>query len=432
MIRRLLVAAAMLLSYISVATAQTGTWSGKLDVQGTKLTLVFHLDDENPTLDSPDQGVKGIPIQVEKGGPGKVTVKIPSLGASYEGTWMIKQIVGTFRQMNVELPLVLTPGETKPKRPQTPVGPFPYATEEVTFINGDVVLQGTLTLPEGHTAQTPALIMITGSGIQNRDEELFEHKPFAVIADALARAGIATLRYDDRGWNGYDGDLNACTIEDFKADAVAGLELLRSRFSSVGVIGHSEGGTIAMMLAAEKKVDFVVSLAGMIVSGAETLVHQNRIALTDAGLPEGTVEEYCGLISDAFDACVNNRPMPTADGRNLPESLKQNYVAVLMQMRTPYLSNFLAVDVRPLLGDITCPVLAINGTKDIQVDQETNLAALRNGLGDNTNNVIKEVEGVNHLFQHCKTGSVTEYKEIEETISPDILTAITDWLAGLK
>ena len=124
--------------------------------------------------------------------------------------------------------------------------------------------------------------------------------------------------------------------------------------------------------------------------------------------------------------------MPTADGRNLPESLKQNYMAVLMQMRTPYLSNFLAVDVRPLLGDIICPVLAINGTKDIQVDQETNLSALRNGLGGNTNNVIKEVEGVNHLYQHCKTGSVTEYNEIEETISPDILTAITDWLADLK
>ena len=217
MIRRLLVAAAMLLSYISVATAQTGTWSGKLDIQGTKLTLVFHLDDENPTLDSPDQGARGIPMQIERGGQGKVTVRIPALGASYEGIWMIRQIVGTFRQMNVELPLVLTPGENKPKRPQTPVGPFPYTTEEVTFSNGNVILQGTLSLPEGYTAQTPALIMITGSGIQNRDEELFEHKPFAVIADAMARAGIATLRYDDRGFNGYDGDLNDCTIEDFRA-----------------------------------------------------------------------------------------------------------------------------------------------------------------------------------------------------------------------
>lgn len=432
MIRKLLITAVVLLSYITVATAQTGTWSGKLDIQGTKLTLVFHLDDENPTMDSPDQGAKGIPMQIERGELGKVTVKIPALGASYEGTWMVRQIVGTFRQMNVEFPLTLTPGENKPKRPQTPVGPFPYTTEEVTFANGDVVLHGTLTLPEGYTYQTPALIMITGSGIQNRDEELFEHKPFAVIADALARAGIATLRYDDRGFNGYEGNLNDCTIEDFKADALAGLELLRSRFSHVGVIGHSEGGTIAMMLAAEKQVDFAISLAGMIVSGAETLVEQNRIALTDAGLPEETVNEYCRLISEAFDACNDGKPLPSADNSDLPEALKRNYQAVMAQLQTPYLSRFIAVDVRPLLPQITCPVLALNGTKDIQVNYETNLKALRNGLNGNTADVIQEVEGVNHIFQHCTTGAVAEYKEIEETISPDVLSAITTWISNLK
>jgi pimeloyl-ACP methyl ester carboxylesterase len=432
MVRKLVIAAVILLSYITVATAQTGTWSGKLDIQGTKLTLVFHLDDENPTMDSPDQGAKGIPMQIERGGLGKITVKIPALGATYEGTWMIRQIVGTFRQMNVEFPLTLTPGENKPKRPQTPVGPFPYTTEEVTFANGDIILQGTLTLPEDYTAQTPALIMITGSGIQNRDEELFEHKPFAVIADALARAGIATLRYDDRGFNGYEGNLNDCTIEDFKADAHAGLELLRSRFNHVGVIGHSEGGTIAMMLAAEKQVDFVISLAGMIVSGAETLVEQNRIALTDAGLPEDTVTEYCRLLSEAFEACNEGKPLPSADNSDLPEALKRNYQAVMAQLQTPYLSRFLAVDVRPLLPQIICPVLALNGTKDIQVNCETNLEALRNNMRGNAKNAIQEVEGVNHIFQHCTTGSVAEYKEIEETISPDVLSDITTWISNLK
>ena len=432
MIRKLLVAAVVLLSYITVATAQTGTWSGKLDIQGTKLTLVFHLDDENPTMDSPDQGAKGIPMQIERGELGKVTLKIPALGASYEGTWMIRQIVGTFKQMNMEFPLTLTPGENKPKRPQTPVGPFPYTTEEVTFANGDVVLHGTLTLPEGHTAQTPALIMITGSGIQNRDEELFEHKPFAVIADALARAGIATLRYDDRGFNGYEGNLNDCTIYDFKDDALAGIKMLKERFDKVGVIGHSEGGTIAMMLAADKQVDFAISLAGMIVSGAETLVEQNRIALTEAGLPEDTVTEYCRLLSEAFEACNDGKPLPSADNSDLPEALRRNYQAVLAQLQTPYLSRFIAVDVRPLLPQITCPVLALNGTKDIQVNYETNLEALRNGLSGNTADVIQEVEGVNHIFQHCTTGRVDEYKEIEETISPDVLTTIISWLSGLK
>ncbi len=432
MIRELLAVAALLLSYITVAMAQTGTWSGKLDIQGTKLTLVFHLDDENPTLDSPDQGARGIPMQIERGELGKLTLRIPSLGASYEGTWMIKQIVGTFRQMNVELPLVLTPGENKPKRPQTPVGPFPYTTEEVTFSNGDVVLQGTLTLPEGHTAQTPALIMITGSGIQNRDEELFEHKPFAVIADALARAGIATLRYDDRGFNGYDGDLNDCTIEDFKADALAGLELLRSRFSNVGVIGHSEGGTIAMMLAAEKQVDFAISLAGMIVSGAETLLDQNRTALTDAGFPEEVVNEYCSLISDAFEACVEGKPLPSADDSNLPAALKLNFLGGMAQLQTPYMSRFLSVDVRPLLPEITCPILALNGTKDSQVNYISNLEALKNGLCNKTNVKVESIEGANHLFQTCSTGRVEEYKDIEETISPDVLSALIAWISGLK
>ena len=432
MIRKLLVASVVLLLYIAVATAQTGTWSGKLDIQGTKLTLVFHLDDDNPTMDSPDQGVKGIPMQIERGGLGKIIVKIPALGASYEGTWVIRQIVGTFKQMNVEFPLTLTPGENKLKRPQTPVEPLPYTTEEVTFANGDVVLQGTLTLPEGHTSQTPALIMITGSGIQNRDEELFEHKPFAVIADALARAGIATLRYDDRGFNGYDGDLNDCTIDDFKADALAGLSLLRSRFSHVGVIGHSEGGTIAMMLAAEKQVDFAISLAGMIVSGAETLVDQNRIALTDLGFPEETVNEYCSLLSKAFDACNDGKPLPSADNSDLPEALKRNFMAVMAQLQTPYMSRFIAVDVRPLLPQVTCPVLALNGTKDIQVNYETNLEALRSGLNGTASVTIRPVEGVNHIFQTCTTGRVEEYKDIEETISPDVLSDITTWISNLK
>ena len=194
-----LISTLLLLLLTSIFTyAQTGTWSGKLDVQGTKLSLVFHLDGENPSMDSPDQGAKGIPIQVSRPASNSIKVTIPSLGATYEGVWMIRQIVGTFTQMNVSLPLTLTPGENKPARPQTPKPPYPYQTEEVSFTNGEIVLNGTLTLPDGCSRETPVLVMLTGSGIQNRDEEIFEHKPFAVIADALARAGFATLRYDDR------------------------------------------------------------------------------------------------------------------------------------------------------------------------------------------------------------------------------------------
>ena len=410
------------------ANAQTGTWSGKLDVQGTKLSLVFHLDDDNPTMDSPDQGAKGIPIQIERKSFGGITIKVPSLGASYEGIYMVQQIVGTFKQAGMSLPLTLTPGEDKPKRPQTPQGPFPYATEEVTFLNGDVALNGTLVLPQGYTRTTPVLIMVTGSGQQNRDEEIFEHKPFAVIADALARAGIATLRYDDRGISGYNGNINDCTTEDFKNDALAGVELLRTRFDKVGVIGHSEGGTIAWMLAAEKKVDFIVSLAGMVVSGAETLVWQNKVALQGAGLTKEQIDSYCKLLETAFDVRMNGGRMPDPNDYNVPDVLMQNYWAVVAQIQMPYMIHFLRLDMRPLLDNITCPVLALNGTKDTQVEHESNLSALRNGLQSDSKNMIESVDEVNHLFQRCKTGAVTEYRDIEETISPAVLETIIQWI----
>lgn len=410
------------------ANAQTGTWSGKLDVQGTKLSLVFHLDDDNPTMDSPDQGAKGIPIQIERKSFGGITIKVPSLGASYEGIYMVQQIVGTFKQAGMSLPLTLTPGEDKPKRPQTPQGPFPYATEEVTFLNGDVALNGTLVLPQGYTRTTPVLIMVTGSGQQNRDEEIFEHKPFAVIADALARAGIATLRYDDRGISGYNGNINDCTTEDFQNDALAGVELLRTRFDKVGVIGHSEGGTIALMLAAEKKVDFIVSLAGMVVSGAETLVWQNKVALQGAGLTKEQIDSYCKLLETAFDVRMNGGRMPDPNDYNVPDVLMQNYWAVVAQIQMPYMIHFLKLDMRPLLGKITCPVLALNGTKDTQVEHESNLSALRNGLQSDSKNMIESVDEVNHLFQRCKTGAVTEYRDIEETISPAVLETIIQWI----
>ena len=426
--KRTLTIFASIVLFAFQANAQTGTWSGKLDVQGIKLNLVFHLDGDNPTVDSPDQGAKGIPIQIERKSLGGITIRVPSLGASYEGIYMVKQVVGTFRQSGLSLPLTLVPGEDKPNRPQTPQAPFPYATEEVTFMNGDVALNGTLVLPDGYTRTTPVLIMVTGSGQQNRDEEVFEHKPFAVIADGLARAGIATLRYDDRGFSGYKGNINDCTTEDFKNDALAGVELLRTRFDKVGVIGHSEGGAIALMLAAGQKVDFVVSLAGMVVSGAEALVAQNRIALAEAGLDASVVDTYCKAIGEAFNASVNGGIMPDIDNYDLPAALKQNYMAVLNQIRMPYMKHFLALDMRPLLSRIACPVLSLNGTKDVQVDHESNLSALSDGLPANSRNRIESVEGVNHLFQHCNTGAVTEYGEIEETISPAVLALIIQWI----
>ena len=430
--KRIFTIIALLFSFAFLSNAQTGTWTGKLEVQGMKLTIVFHLDGDEPCMDSPDQAAQGIPIQIERNEMGKIVIRIPMLGASYEGLWVGKRIVGTFTQMGQSLPLSLVPGEDKLNRPQTPQGPFPYETEEVSFDNGDAHLEGTLVLPEAYSRHTPVLIFVTGSGQEDRDETIFEHKPFAVIADTLGRAGIATLRFDDRGVGGSTGNVVNATTEDFRDDALAGIKLLRERFDKVGVIGHSEGGTIALMLAADKQVDFIVSLAGMAVSGLETIVAQRRTALESAGYAGNTVDNYCAAVEKAAYARVHGGKMPFPDELDLPDELKRNYQQVLLQIQVPWMTKFLSLDMRQLLGDITCPVLAINGTKDIQVDCESNLGSLRDGLRANPKNRIEALEGLNHLFQHCTTGAISEYRQIEETFAPEALEMIVTWLSAFK
>ena len=425
----------MILALMAVAAvtlkAQTGAWTGKLKVSGVELALIFNIGEESATLDVPDQGAKDIPVEVSRDAVGGITLNVPAINASFKGLWAGKVIAGTFTQHGMSFPMTLTPGAPVVRRPQTPVGPFPYTTEEVSFSNGDAVLKGTLTMPADCDRKTPVLVMVTGSGLQNRDEELFGHKPFAVIADAFARAGIATLRYDDRGFGESTGDVVLCTTEDLKNDALAGVKLLRDRFERVGVIGHSEGGTIALMLAGERQVDFAVSLAGMIVSGAETLLAQNRRAFESAGLPESEVEAFARLLSDTFTAIRTRAPLPSADNYDITDTLRKNYAAALPSFRTPYMEFFLGLDLSASLSGITCPVMALNGTKDTQVQCDRNIAALEAGLPSNSRSVIRAEDGLNHLFQHCVTGEVSEYKSIEETFSPEVLSEMIAWIKTL-
>lgn len=427
----------MILALMAVAAvtlkAQTGAWTGKLKVSGVELALIFNIGEESATLDVPDQGAKDIPVEVSRDAVGGITLNVPAINASFKGLWAGKVIAGTFTQHGMSFPMTLTPGAPVVRRPQTPVGPFPYTTEEVSFSNGDAVLKGTLTMPADCDRKTPVLVMVTGSGLQNRDEEMFSHKPFAVIADAFARAGIATLRYDDRGFGESTGDVVLCTTEDLKNDALAGVKLLRDRFERVGVIGHSEGGTIALMLAGERQVDFAVSLAGMIVSGAETLLAQNRRAFESAGLPESEseVEAFARLLSDTFTAIRTRSPLPSADNYDITDALRKNYAAALPSFRTPYMEFFLGLDLSASLSGITCPVMALNGTKDTQVQCDRNIAALEAGLPSNSRSVIRAEDGLNHLFQHCVTGEVSEYKSIEETFSPEVLSEMIAWIKTL-
>ena len=409
-----------------VANAQEGRWKGELNVPGMKLPVVFNFSSEGCTMDSPSQGAVGIKTDWTRSENGDVKISIPTIGGSYEGRLEGKEIKGVFKQMGMSFPLNLT--EARLNRPQTPVAPFPYTTEEVKFKNGDIELNGTLTLPAGFSKKTPVLVMVTGSGQQNRDEELFEHKPFAVIADAFARKGIATLRYDDRFFGDKSKDFGKFTTYDFKEDALAAINLLRGRFDNVGVLGHSDGGTIALMLAAEDKVDFAVSMAGVGGSGKENLLLQNKAIFKSSGYSDDVVNAYCEVLDKVFGQMAEGkRPQGITIPESLPIALKNNLQTIMSQPQVPYLSTLLSIDMSKSLPKIKCPVLAINGKLDLQVDHTYNLGVLEKGLA-NCKHKIVAFEGLNHLFQHCKTGSPNEYSEIEETISPEVLEVMTDWI----
>lgn len=409
------------------ANAQEGTWNGELNVMGNKVPLVFNFSTNGCTIDSPSQGVNGIQAEKTVKADGTISVKVGMIGATFEGKMTDGEIKGTYVQNGFPLPLTLKPGKLVVKRPQTPLPPFPYKEDSVSFTNAQYTFNGTLTLPENYTKNTPVVLMVTGSGQQDRDEELFSHKPFAVIADALARQGIASLRYDDRGWGDKSVNFADFTTDDFRQDAAAALPLLRKRFNKVGILGHSEGGTIAMMLAAEGKADFIVSLAGMAISGKETLIMQNRQAMSAIGLPKETVDSYCNSISKALDEIASGKKASEINIDDVPQALKPVTIKALQQADTPYVRHFLTVDVGKLLPKIKCPVLALNGTKDTQVDCDANTTRIEKGLA-NCKHSIEKIDGVNHLFQHCNTGIVTEYQQIEETISPEVLQEVAKWI----
>jgi hypothetical protein len=422
--KKLLIAVSMFCSL--VANAQEGRWKGELDLPGMKLPVVFNFSSEGCTMDSPSQGAVGIKTNWTRSENGDVKISIPTIGGSYEGKLDGKEIKGVFKQAGMSFPLNLL--EAKLNRPQTPVAPFPYTTEEVKFKNGDIELNGTLTLPAGCSKKTPVLVMVTGSGQQNRDEELFGHKPFAVIADAFARKGIATLRYDDRFLGDKSKDFGNFTTSDFKEDALAAINLLRARFDKIGVLGHSDGGTIALMLAAEGKVEFAVSMAGVGGSGKENLLLQNKAIFKSSGYSDDVVNAYCEVLDKAFGQMAEGkRPQGITIPESLPIALKNNLQTIMSQPQVPYLSTLLSIDMSKSLANIKCPVLAINGKLDLQVDPTYNLGVLEKGL-TNCKHKIVAFDGLNHLFQHCKTGSPNEYSEIEETISPEVLGVMTDWI----
>lgn len=397
----------LLLMLASALQAQTinGTWHGQLDLQTLKLSIVFHFDPSNPTVDSPDQGAKGIKANMDFISADSVSISMPTLNASFSGKRTNGLIKGSFKQNGMSLPLVLIPGDVKRNRPQTPRPPFPYTTEEVWFTNpvDSAVLAGTLTFPTNYSSdhRCPVLLMVSGSGLQDRNEALMEHQPFAVIADHLARHGIATLRYDDRSAGQSTGDASNATSLQFMEDAAAGIQLLRSKgcFSDIGILGHSEGGMIAFMLAARKQADFIVTIGAPGLRGDSILLLQNELAVQQAG--------------------TNMK----IDIRQLRQTIKAQ--------GNPWLDFFIDYDPSGDIAEADCPALVLNGAKDMQVYAEPNTSAIRRHMPKDAPYTFKVYPGLNHLMQHCTTGLPNEYADIEETFAEEVLDDITEWLAKL-
>jgi hypothetical protein len=338
-------------------------------------------------------------------------------------------------------------------RPQEPKKPYPYISEEVTIENGSagVKLAGTLTLP-GKEGKYPVVVLITGSGPQNRDEELVGHKPFLVLADHLTRNGIAVLRYDDRGTAKSTGDFSKATTVDLASDVEAAIAYLKSRKDidkkNIGLMGHSEGGIIAPMVASRSKdVSFIVLLAGTGIPGDQLLLLQQERIGKASGIPEADLLKSREINKGCFDIVIKASDQDQlktdltdylkktinefpADQKPSGMSDEDLIKMLLNQIANPWMQYFIKYDPVPALQKVKCPVLALNGEKDLQVPPEENLGAIEKALEKaRTKKVtIKEMPGLNHLFQECTIGSPDEYSLIEQTFSPAALEVITEWI----
>ena len=435
-----------------------GIWMGALKVSVAGLRVVFKISKNEDgslkaAMDSPDQGAENIPVSKVTFEDGKLHLESQVVMGSYDGTLQPDgTIEGTWKQSGLSLPLVLKRTEEVPKlrRPQDPVKPYPYIEEDVVYENTDagIKLAGTLTMPRAG-GPFPAVILISGSGAQDRNETIVGHRPFLVLADYLTRKGIAVLRVDDRGVGGSTGNLLESTDEDLAGDVLAGVKFLKARKEidpkKIGLIGHSEGGIVAPMAAVKSSdVVFIVLMAGPGLTGEEILYSQSDLGLKKHGVSENVRAIQQKLLREIFEVFKTERDEKIIKEkvreilkRNLEEPDEQasselkNFIEIQSKvMNSRWYRSFVLYDPRPVLRKVKCPVLAMCGELDLNVQPRENLASIEEALktGGNKNYTIKKLPGLNHLFQHAKTGDVSEYAEIEETISPDVLEAISQWI----
>ena len=441
-----------------------GDWQGVLKVSGIELRLVFHITQTEDrvltaTMDSPDQGANGIPVSTVLVHGDSISLEVAVARGIYRGVMdrEAEAIHGVWEQGGQRFPLPLKPLTDADviKRPQMPKPPYPYAVEEVSYPNpvSGFQLAGTLTLPEG-ADPFPVVLLITGSGAQDRDETLLAHKPFWVIADHLTRRGIAVLRVDDRGVGGSTGSFATATTADFATDVEAGLSYLQSRpeidKSKIGLMGHSEGGMIAPMVAARSEdVAFIVLLAGTGLTGEEILYMQSELILIAGGGSEEDVQDNRS-VQEAMFRVIREQPNRDSSAVELhrvmksvvnamPEEARQALGDIdayihgqIQQVNSPWFRYFIQYNPIPALEGVRCPVLALFGEKDLQVPPEENLAAMEQAFkhSGHADFTLKILPSLNHLFQHAQTGAPSEYGKIEETFSEDALELITRWIAS--
>ena len=430
-------------------------WAGVIMLGTQKLNIGFKVKASKDgkytgTMDVPAQGAKNIPVEITKNDGDSLCISITALRAAYKGRKASPEsIEGRFTQNGMTFPMNMKPGKVELKRPQTPEPPYPYATEEVVFKNEaeGATLSGTLTYPINYLfvpkESVPVVLFVTGSGGQDRNEEIFGHKPFLVIADYLAKRGIASLRYDDRGVGKSTGPTQGATTMNNLADAEAGIAFLRSlnKFGKVGVIGHSEGGTIAFMLGAKKSVDFLVSLAGSAASGLEVIIGQNKAAMQLQGLPPMVIEDYAKALDILYKDRVARKQIANQEQyiedlcKNHSLSLPANFKANLMQCITAggeWITWFLGYHPSEAIRKVACPTMALNGTLDLQVLSKDHLPVIKANLPHNEKHLIKEYDSLNHLFQRCTPVTALNYGGIEETISEEVLRDVADWILDIK
>ncbi len=433
-----------------------GSWAGELTISGTKLPLIFNITQNGTdlvtTMDSPMQGAKDMPTDKTTFLNNELSIEATKYGITYKGKFENETITGNFMQGGASLPLTLSrkqAGESVLKRPQTPKQPFNYGIEDVTFTNpiDKNTLAGTLTTPS-NKKDFPVVVLISGSGQQNRNSEIFGHKSFWVIADDFAKKGIAVLRIDDRGTGGSNGVSMSMTTQNFADDINAAVEFLAQKgFNNIGLIGHSEGGIIAPMVASKNsKVKFIVSMAGAGIPCDDLLSLQSNAIGKASGASEEdlksmekTNRELYTLIKNynGTDLKGEVKKVLIAEMKGLPKEqqpsdadIEQMAEQESQKVAIPWLVYFLKINPDLYWSKLKIPVLAINGSLDLQVVPKENLAGIKASLEKAKNKKFEVVEfpNLNHLFQEAKTGMVEEYAQIEQTIAPHVLDKMSSWI----